>query len=228
MQKAVRCNGRPRGPCRSNGAAPKHALLRRNGALHVGLALLVAACCFRLAAELWQQTGGGQAFLLAVTTRRTGPLDDSASLYSNDTAPAPIDSVLTPEVVYGGLLCHMESARRTQHACRDASSIRQLSPLLFAGFLRLQYGRESIPSVDLRARAALEFPGVRPVHTTNASGFDRLLVASLQPQLQVGDLCTWMPPTFQVGSGPLVAATPRMRQAALQGRHGHQQCALLQ
>lgn len=111
MQKAAKSNGRLNGRCRSGGAAPRQALLRRNGALHVGLALLVAACCFRLAAELWQQTGGGQAFLLAVTTRRTGPLDaDSAILYSADTAPVPVDSVLTSEVVYGGSLHHRQCA----------------------------------------------------------------------------------------------------------------------
>lgn len=51
--------------------------------------------------------------------------------------------------------------------------------------LRLQYGRDSIPTVDVRARSALEFPGVKPVHSTNTSAFGQLLVASLQPGLQV-------------------------------------------
>lgn len=51
--------------------------------------------------------------------------------------------------------------------------------------LRLQYGKDSIPTVDVRARSALEYPGVKPLHSTNISAFDRLLVASLQPELQV-------------------------------------------
>ena len=120
--KAANGSGPLGGHCRSNGKPLRQALLRRNGALHVGLALLVAACCFRLAAELWQQAGGGQAFLLAITARRTGPLDaDSASLYSADAAPAPIDSVLTSEVVYGGLLHHLERAHDASGAWCGAS-----------------------------------------------------------------------------------------------------------
>lgn len=50
--------------------------------------------------------------------------------------------------------------------------------------LRLQYGRDSIPTVDVRARSVLEFPGVAAVHTTNTSAFERLLVASVEPDLQ--------------------------------------------
>lgn len=120
--KAANGSGPLDGHCRSNGKSLRQALLRRNGALHVGLALLVAACCFRLAAELWQQAGGGQAFLLAITARRTGAPDaDSASLYSADAAPAPIDSVLTSEVVYGGLLHHLERAHDASGAWCGAS-----------------------------------------------------------------------------------------------------------
>lgn len=51
--------------------------------------------------------------------------------------------------------------------------------------LRLQYGKDSIPTADLRARSALEFPGIKPHHTTNTSEFETLLVASLEPNLQV-------------------------------------------
>ena len=54
-----------------------------------------------------------------------------------------------------------------------------------AGMLRLQYGRDSIQTTDLRARSAREFPGVPPRHVTNASAFERLLVASLGVELQV-------------------------------------------
>jgi hypothetical protein len=125
MHKAANGSGRLNGHCRSNGKSPRQALLRRNGAVHVGLALLVAACCFRLAAELWQQTSGGQAFLMAITARRTGPLDaESASLYSADTAPAPIDSVLTSEVVYGGSLHHLECVNDASGSWCGASARR--------------------------------------------------------------------------------------------------------
>lgn len=51
--------------------------------------------------------------------------------------------------------------------------------------LRLQYGKDSIPTIDLRARSALEFPGVAPRHATNTSEFETLLVASLESELQV-------------------------------------------
>lgn len=51
--------------------------------------------------------------------------------------------------------------------------------------LRLQYGSESIATADVRARSAEEFPGVKPVHSANTSAFEHLLVASVQPDLQV-------------------------------------------
>jgi hypothetical protein len=186
-----RTNGRRRSAShsRSSSASMQQSTARRNRGLHLGLALLVAACCLRLTAEAWRHTSGTgnthAALFSAFTARRTEhPWIDSATLFSNATPPAPIDSVLTSEVIYGTFFgpcrvlllccCIYPSRRNAHHSLRSA-----------AGFLRLQYGRESIPNVDLRARAALEFPGVRPVHSTNTSAFNRLLVASLQPGLQV-------------------------------------------
>ena len=205
MHQASHGNSQPNGHCRANSkgrssgrwrsnghsrsssaSVQQAAAVRRNRGLHLGLALLVAACCLRLAAEAWRHSSGSgrrhSALFSAFAARRTERSDlDSAMLYSNHTPPAPIDSVLTSEVIYGrcwgyiGCVCYAAGSLAPQH-----TTLR-----FAAGFLRLQYGRESIPNVDLRARSALEFPGVRPVHTTNTSAFNRLLVASLQPALQV-------------------------------------------
>lgn len=74
---------------------------RRNNLLRLGLAALLGVCLLRLVAEAWQRSGRNIYFLSAFAARSSRHGLDSAMFYSVDTPPAPIDSVLTSDVVYG-------------------------------------------------------------------------------------------------------------------------------
>lgn len=94
-----RPDGRAR--CRQAAQTVRH---RRCSVMWVAVALLVAACCMRLAAEAWRGGDGDVAFSLpSLTSLRCGGglRLDSAASYSAKTPSAPVESVLTPAIVYG-------------------------------------------------------------------------------------------------------------------------------
>lgn len=102
MLKALHANGRTSGRAHGRHAAAG-AVPRRSSVLRVALALLVAACCLRLAAEAWQRSGSRSFLLSAVSVRRARRLSlDSAMFYGVDMPTAPLDAVLTSDVIYGG------------------------------------------------------------------------------------------------------------------------------
>lgn len=69
--------------------------------------------------------------------------------------------------------------------------------------LRLQFGRNSLDTYDVRGRAALEFPAIPAVHAVNTSRFEPFLVAAVQQALQA----IRTPPSFRSAPPPLPTPT---------------------
>jgi len=80
------------------------------------------------------------------------------------------------------------SAARPKHVLQTMQLHDLLTSELMYGVLRLQFGRNSLDTYDVRGRAALEFPAIPAVHAVNTSRFEPFLVAAVQQALQE-DLC---------------------------------------